>query len=206
MHQLATRGTEALDLVVSRFVIFGPEVKDEGDTRQIVYSTASGEWLLLDRRTAASLQRREIQALPQYILQRLRSYGFIVPASEDEIAEVLQSNEYATENSDYYVLTLMPSSYCQMGCTYCGQSHGTAHMRQDVQDATVEFVRKQFRARSYRTMDVTWFGGEPLTGIAGIRALTPRLMQIAKDGTASYNSSVITNGLLLSEGMLNELY
>lgn len=195
-------------LKCSRYVIFSPifmSPKSES-LRQIAFSTFSGEWYVFDPTTADMLANSEISSLPELLVAQLIKDRFLVADGEDEIAHVLSQNTYQDVTSEEYILTLMPSAFCQMGCSYCGQSHSKTHMNTDIHEAILRFVRNQFLNRTYRNMNVTWFGGEPLTGIAGIRALTPHLRDICAEASARFRASVITNGLLLTPQMINELY
>jgi uncharacterized protein len=195
-----------LDLKCSRYVVFSPLfLTVKGDLRQIAFSTLSGAWYALDSTSAAALSSGDLASLPQPLVTQFMEDKLLVLKTENEIANLLAQDSKKDASSDDYILTLMPSSFCQMRCSYCGQSHGKTHMSTTVQDATLRFVRGQFLSRNYRNMNVTWFGAEPLAGIGAIRKLTPPLRDICREAGARYAAYVITNGLLLTPRTSDEL-
>lgn len=70
-------------------------------------------------------------------------------------------------------------------------------MSESIQDNIVEFVKNSGKSR----LNVTWFGGEPLLGISCIERLTDMLIPAVTD----YSASMITNGYLLSDRIIEKL-
>jgi uncharacterized protein len=196
------------DLKCSKYVVFSPpfQAPDTAEVRRIAFSTFSCAWYALDPVTADALARSDVDHLTALQISHFVADRFLVPRTQDEVSSLLAENEQQDLANRDYMLTLMPSAFCQMACIYCAQHHRSLHMNPSVRAATVEFVRAQFTSGTYRNMHVTWFGGEPLTGIGAIRALTPRFQEICDKAGACYGAYVVTNGLLLNPQLVQELF
>ena len=71
-------------------------------------------------------------------------------------------------------------------------------MAPEVQDDVVELARKLLNITAGDSLDITWFGGEPLLAPKVIESLSARLMALADEFGVSYRANIITNGYLLT--------
>lgn len=77
-------------------------------------------------------------------------------ALSDAVAKPAITSQ-ATRNFIY-----MPTSRCNMGCTYCGQEHGTNNSPEAVDEAFFQRVSHAIQHPDISHVHVAWFGGEPL--------------------------------------------
>ncbi len=61
------------------------------------------------------------------------------------------------------------------------------------------------RNPNYRGLSVTWYGGEPLTGLRAIRKASQRLIECCRRNRYDYLSDMITNGLSLKPKVFQTL-
>ena len=90
------------------------------------------------------------------------------------------------------------TSDCNFKCKYCFESSRPAiYMKEDVEDAIVQFVAKQ----KSDIIHVCWYGGEPLMAKDSIFRLTDKLQTLGKE----YSASIVTNGYLMDEPFILSL-
>ena len=76
-------------------------------------------------------------------------------------------------------------------------------MREFDKSEILAFVDQNLRADSY--LNITWFGGEPLTNFDFIESLCPQLAQLAEARNCLFTHSIITNGYLLKGELVERM-
>lgn len=139
------------------------------------------------------------------LLRGLATLGFVVPESEDEYLREHMKFLANRESRDRLFLTIVPTMACNLRCTYCFQQNipRASAMKPAVQRGLVEFVRR--KAMDSKYLVVQWFGGEPLLKHDMILALSEAFLHICDQYGMSYHAEMLTNGLLLTEQMINSL-
>ena len=61
-------------------------------------------------------------------------------------------------------LVIMPTEKCNFKCKYCYETFRKGKMSPAVQDAIINYVKKNIR--NHTELAVIWFGGEPLEALA----------------------------------------
>lgn len=129
--------------------------------------------------------------------------GLAVPGDLDELASVVEAFK-AERASDELLLTVAPTIACNLRCDYCFEvGHPNRYFGDEDMQALITLVRRELRSR--RSLHVTWFGGEPLLHLDGIRRLSRAFLSAATFSGATYSASVITNGTLLTPAVAAEL-
>jgi uncharacterized protein len=196
-----------MHLKLSQYQVATPVFFDEEDqrTKQIVFATRTGEMRVVDSGTWALATEGAFDRLGEANVADFIAAKILVAADEDELKTVLSGNDEAARSLDTLSLVIMPSAYCQMGCVYCGQEHKRSWMNEKNQDAVLGRARSKLESGRYRHLEVSWFGGEPLSGIGVMRSLTARLKALAAEHGCGYSASITTNGLQLSHELATEL-
>jgi uncharacterized protein len=101
---------------------------------------------------------------------------------------------------------VMPSAYCNMGCGYCGQSHEKVTVSRSHRASLVDRVDRAARSGRYDSVNVRWFGGEPLMAYAVLRDLSRSFVTSTGESGVSYSAKLVTNGSLLDARKLRTLY
>lgn len=151
------------------------------------------------------VETRKLDQLPKDILTELVDIELLVPDDQDELEIILRRNKAAIADDDNLYLVVQPTAWCQLGCGYCGQQHTRKHLSEEDQHLFVERVRTKLRLRDYKTLELSWFGAEPLAGLKVIRTLTPQLVRLAEEFSILYTAKVVTNGLSLTDAVASEL-
>lgn len=179
-----------------------------GDGKQkVVYNSRTNAMALLDELEAEYLQGNEtaITSLNDSTIREMKENGFLVGNDVVEI-ELIRENMFRCRYSDRQLgLTIAPTLDCNFRCIYCYEKEcekGVV-MSQDTCNKLVDFVQQY--AKSIDGLTITWYGGEPLLAIGVIENLTKDFKRICEDNDVSYCASIVTNGFLLDEKMLERL-
>ena len=137
------------------------------------------------------------------ILKHFARRGLIVNFDE---AAVLESASRAYScHPGKVAFTICPTMACNFDCPYCFEKHRTGRMSPKVQDDIAALAGRMLDASGAKRMSVNWFGGEPLLAPDIIESLSERLMAAAEDRRADYSTSIITNGYLLTQDIVDML-
>ncbi|MCW3464502.1 radical SAM/SPASM domain-containing protein [Chitinophaga nivalis] len=111
------------------------------------------------------------------------------------------SNQFRDTGTIY--LTIGTTITCNMGCAYCFEFVKPNHTLKD------EKVKRQIgvyieqiitkSGKDIHTLDITWYGGEPLINVAAIVTLSKDLLQLSATYQLTYTAKIITNGIYLTE-------
>lgn len=94
----------------------------------------------------------------------------------------------------YIGYTILPTTACNARCVYCfelGIEYET--MSDEIVEQTIQYIKDTHRKDS--TIQLHWFGGEPLVG----KLIITRICKGLKDANIQYRSNMITNGSLITE-------
>lgn len=110
----------------------------------------------------------------------------------EEYKLLFNMNSMSTTNLS---LTILPTVSCNLRCPYCFEANKPGGMMSDsVIDNLVKFAKDHGAAKTY---SLTWFGGEPLLGLAQIRKILTRFENLHELKCKSH--SIITNATLLND-------
>lgn len=167
------------------------------DPSRIIYATRSGTSIRLKDRLWRALQAGDAAQVGARHLARLRELEVIVPAGQDEFAELSRRNRAGLAASTRLAVTIQPTANCQLGCGYCGQ----VHQKRNVDDAVAMQITDRIVANlgrnGYRDLSVMWYGGEPLMAYTKIVDMSQRLRAYCAENAIAYEARMITNGLSL---------
>lgn len=137
------------------------------------------------------------------IIERFARRGIV--ANFDERAQLEVMGRAACAFPRGVKLTICPTLGCNFDCPYCFEGHGKGKMKPEVADDIVAFAGRMMDASNARALGITWYGGEPLLAPDVIESLSERLMAIAAERGAEYSATIITNGYLLEQDVVDML-
>ena len=132
-------------------------------------------------------------------MQELIAGHFLVPENFDEYRSVNQLRKIYQSRStgdaiNHYVI--LPTTFCNAHCFYCYESdYPRIHMTEETADKLIDYIDEH---RDGKEVVIGWFGGEPLVGIQRIDQISQGL----KDREIPFKASMITNGYLFDEGII----
>ncbi len=132
------------------------------------------------------------------MFERLKSSEIVVPTGENEFEHLVERNRRKSASMSNRDFVLFPTSYCNMGCTYCGQEHVKGTLAANHRDLIARRVLRAIEAEKTESVDIRWFGAEPMMGYATILDLGGRFFPHAQRYGVAYRSAMVTNGVLLT--------
>lgn len=172
---------------------------DNGDEHHLLYNTLSGQFLKLPSRAVAFLLADpeweagadSLAPIQKYLFEK----GYLVPsdAKESYRSRMLYDSHYGSRQR--LELILLPHENCNFRCTYCYETFARNKMEPWVREAVKKYVVQQ--AGDFRSLSVSWFGGEPLLAYDVIRELSACFTDVCGQHGASFTSQITTNAYLL---------
>jgi uncharacterized protein len=192
---------------VSRYMVISNSTycDDTGLRVRLVYGTRTAKIVCVLPAVAAALEDGAPGRIPEGLLGALRRAQIIVPNGDDELADILGRNQEASGDITAVQFMLLPTSYCNMGCSYCGQEHVRGRLGADHRDRVRARVLRAIGLPSTRKVAVDWFGAEPMMGYAVICDLAQDFVRLAGERDIEYTSTIVTNGSLLNSRKINTL-
>lgn len=184
---------------LSKYTFITDSYIDEEEEQKLVYSSRTGNVVVLKNDTIVNIKNGIFLNLEEQIINKLIFSEILVPDFEDELETVLKEFEISRSDNDSLGIVITPSANCQLGCNYCGQKHSTVNITKDLSSKIFEHIKNKLSLKKYSSLDITWYGAEPLMGINSIRELSNKLISLCKDKKINYGASMITNGLNLNQ-------
>lgn len=100
-------------------------------------------------------------------------------------------------------ITIVPTHLCNFNCKYCYQEKSSKSMTDKVAKNITKFIKKNLNR--YRTLNLEWFGGEPLLEKDKVLAISKKTKNMCKNKNVAFISSMTTNGYLLNYKLAREL-
>lgn len=145
-----------------------------------------------------------VNTLPEHIKRALLDYGYLIPSDRDENHMLEIKTIKTVMNERYLYLVIMPTEDCNFRCKYCYETYEKKKMSKALQDAIINYVRKNIT--KYSGLSVSWFGGEPLMALDIIEYLAENFIKICKASKRVYMSGITTNGYGLTQEVFEKLY
>lgn len=134
------------------------------------------------------------------LYMQLRALEFLVEdGKDDELFNIIKMRHLTNLYADRRLtLTFAITTRCNFDCSYCFETSHKGHaMTQETEDKVMRFIRN-FNAPS---LNIAWYGGEPLLAWDRIISIDRRLKDMGKQ----YSASMITNGYLLTKDRAEKL-
>jgi len=178
---------------------------------QLIVSTEIAA--LLDRVGDApeSVQPEVLNIEEREALVALTEHGFIVPSRATD-TEAL--NKYFTdfrEDTEQLRVTVLTTLQCNFACDYCFQGdHGDYNKHADkmsLDDSArlATWIEGRLDELHPKRLTITFFGGEPLLNIPVIYDQAERAKKACDERGIQLSLGIITNGLLLTEELVDRL-
>lgn len=140
-------------------------------------------------------------------LEVLRDLGVMVHDEVNEDRELeywFQKLKFDTTSLD---LTVLTTSACNLGCTYCFEDgiNLKGFMKEETCIRVSAWAASRLDEIRPRSFHLTLFGGEPLMNPEAARFLSRSLYELTRARGIEQQISIITNGVLLTEAIVNDL-
>ncbi len=172
-----------------------------------IRQTMDGGLMALDVEEVDAFQRGDLTEFDEDEIELMKDQLFIRDDDIDEGKILIHEFEKTWHGGDTFILHLMPTNNCQLGCPYCYEDGicRNSNMNQSVEEQLYPWVHDYIKSRKIKTLRLVWFGGEPLLRAKQIERITPLLADIANRLSVAFETQVVTNGVLLSDQLLKAL-
>ena len=172
-------------------------LQTQTDDGLLLYNVVTNEMVLLnenEKRAFENLPNRYSEELDELIARH-----YVVPKDYVESTSVRQLRALLKKlDTPKRVkgFTILPTTECNARCYYCFESnHKRCTLTKEMADDVVEYILKLGKNES---VEIGWFGGEPLVGSKRITQICKAL----KENGIKYRSSMVSNAYLFDEDMI----
>lgn len=152
-----------------------------------------------------------LDAEQQHAVNELASLGFVVDSAEAEDAALETFFKDLREDHRHLRVTLLTTLQCNFACDYCiqgdhGEYNATAvKMSRETADRVQAWLEDRLDTLRPERFTITFFGGEPLLNLPVLYQLAEGLAAACASRNVGMAINVITNGLLLTEAVVDRL-
>lgn len=169
------------------------------DGQVLLYNVVTGKFVVLSKDEADII--KELPSVYNPKMEALVTEHFLVPEDYDEYKSVKQLRAIFQRRSSDDVVNhyiILPTTFCNARCFYCYESdYPRVHMTEETANRLIDFIDEHHGDKRVR---LSWFGGEPLVGMARIDQITQGL----RNREIPYTSSMISNGYLFDEKIVKK--
>lgn len=180
----------------------------EGSDQTIFYNSRTNALALLEAENYTQYKafcEDGAAITDEKFLEGLTYGGFLVDDEINELDLIRLSLLQSRFGNHHLGLTIAPTSDCNSRCIYCYEKDSLrkSTMTEEVQNALIEYVKRVMPIIS--SVNVSWYGGEPLLALDIIERLTEEIYAICEENKVAYSASIVTNGYLLTPKVAKKL-
>lgn len=139
----------------------------------------------------------KIAFLPDVLIDKLTSGGFLIPDETDELDVIRTRNEERINRKDY-MLIILPTLNCNYKCWYCIQNHIPSQMSSETIESVKTHIDYMVSVEQITSLQLEWFGGEPFMYFYQvINPICEYAKRICTEHDIPYSTSATTNGYFL---------
>lgn len=147
----------------------------------------------------------KIPLLPDILIDKLTSGGFLIPDETDELDIIRTRNEERINRKDY-MLTILPTLNCNYKCWYCIQDHIPSRMSPETIESVKTHINYMINVEQITSLQLEWFGGEPFMYFNQvIKPICEYAKHICTENNIPYSTSATTNGYFLFPEKVNDI-
>ncbi len=159
----------------------------------------------------ASLAPERLDRDAREALVTLTEHGFIVPSRATDTEALNKFFTDYREDTEQMRVTVLTTLQCNFACDYCFQGdHGDYNKHADkmsLDDSArlAGWIEQRLDELKPKRLTITFFGGEPLLNIPVVYDQAERALAACRKRGVTLALGIITNGLLLTEELVDRL-
>ncbi len=184
---------------------YNVEIKNEDGL--LIYNILTQGFVMLDDREYENFYKNsELWEKDNEKLSNFIKHGFIV--EKDDRIEYLKKFNIYKNYEENLSITFVPTQNCNFGCSYCFEKNEEKlTMSEETLKGAIDFTQKLIEERDkLKSVDVCFFGGEPLLEIDKILRYGKKIKETCENKGINYTSSLITNGYYLNFEVAQKLF
>jgi len=177
------------------------------DPKGFIYNLLSNELFSFKHELFNYLKNSEgtvdESTLKPELINSLYNSNIILDETENEI-NMLHYDYHKDKYDDSFIsLVIYATLKCNFNCHYCYEKHKNTSMSDEKFDILKQFLIKESATRKF--IATRWSGGEPLLVWKKIYNTSLEIIDACKKNNCNYISSIVCNGYLLTETILDEM-
>jgi uncharacterized protein len=178
-------------------------------------NTLTDAQLVVSSDVAALLEAEvDVNSLDQearHAFDILVDQGFLTPGRDHDREALARHLEAVTSDATELNVTLLTTLQCNFACDYCFQGdHGDYNkfaekMSMDTAAKAAAWIERELDRVQPEKLVLTFFGGEPLLNLPVMYYVAERLWRATSNRGIQQFVTIITNGLLLTEEIVDRL-
>ncbi|MCL2593494.1 MAG: radical SAM protein [Defluviitaleaceae bacterium] len=133
----------------------------------------------------------------------LKDLKMIVENNVNEVS--LINYHFSEKNEDNLIIIPIVTRQCNFRCVYCYESHENKRIEEDTYENLLNAIRKEIKAKKYKSVTISFFGGEPMLEFEAICNFMQNMKELAEEMEIDLYGAMTTNGYLLSIDKLSKL-
>jgi uncharacterized protein len=185
-------------------------VKLDVDNNYAIYNTVSRKYVLYDDSKKEyidsilnNINKDKYEINEGEILKKFIKNGIIIEDNLDESEKVTYLFNKTKYQDRRFILIVSPTLDCNFRCPYCFEERKNSYISDEVIKDLIDFVKKI--SKEVNTLQVGWFGGEPMLQFEKIKKMTKIFKEICENEGCNYCSTMTTNGYLFNDERINDL-
>lgn len=176
---------------------------EEKPGSRLVFSTKKISMAVLTEEVLRSIDKGTLSAEDLTTLSKL---GIAIPDKETEKQSMLGFVDMLNSRNSNLNLSVVINLDCNFKCVYCYEEgmKGKLYMSDDTIEQLIAFIKARFTSNK-KTLNIDFYGGEPLISSGPIRYISEALQAFARERGAEYTFTLVTNGSLFTEKVAEEL-
>lgn len=174
-------------------------VYNRAENEVVIYNTYSKALVVLDNQEYKEFDNLTITS--EEMITTLLNNHIIIEESFDEVGFLTYCHNLTKYSKEALHLVLATTMDCNFGCPYCYENRRKGKMSDEVQTAIIEFIRINLE-KGVRSLDVTWYGGEPLLYPDIIKKMSVKIHELVTEYSCELNMYMVTNGYLLNPDLV----
>ncbi len=153
-------------------------------------------------------QKFALNSEEQEAADGLKELGYLL---DDEVDEKKVFNDWfeakVKEQTDYLQITIVTTMACNLRCTYCFEKEQLQNVKMtpEVSEKVIAWLKTRIEQTQCKKLNLIYFGGEPLINVPAIRQIGSAMQGFCQQKKVDFNSGAITNGVLLTPKLVDEL-
>lgn len=173
-----------------------------------MFNTNTGATFLVDTFIKQKIERGDMKFLSAEKRKEYEDAGIILSDEIDENRIFLYNYNKQKYNNEVLNLTILLTYDCNLRCVYCYEGAGEQNkgsLSTETREAIFEFIKKQMEQRKSKVLSVVLFGGEPLLNFEQNVKWLDQIKQYCDMNNIVFVTTLITNGILINEYVMNKL-
>lgn len=193
--------------ILSKYAFAVSKKTKEGKDICLLFSGRTAKNILVSKEVYTLVMQGNVESLKSETLAILINQKILVPSTENELDEVNKENAILLAHTpkDNLYISIQPTAACQLACYYCGQSHTHKFLSDSLIEQIVLRISRKLSEPAMKSLEIGWFGGEPLIAFSKIRKLNKLLKDIVISRNIKYTGHITTNGYALTPSVYKEL-